>query len=241
MALKFTLAKAAYDKLSDDLKSEYTEKDGKYVLEIDGLPEPEDSGALSRAKAREKIRADEAEAEAERLQGELDNVRKNQGKGEKDVEKLTKNHAKEIAELTAAHDATVNGLKEFINTEVVGSKADAVANKISTSPKLMRDHVAKRITVDYSGDKPAIQYLGDDGKPDSKLDLDKLGENLVANKDFSAIIIATKAKGSGAAPGTIPGSVGSANPGDKPANLMEASTPDLVAHLKSVQAAKAQA
>jgi len=242
MALKHKITKAAFDKLSDELKGEYVEdadKKGGYTLDVEGLPEPENDGALKRAKDREKIRADEAEAEAERLDTELTALKGNQGKGEKDIARLTKAHEKTIADMTADHEAKVGKLTKFIDKEIKGGKAEALATKISTVPKLLAGEIGKRLSVNYDGDEPALEILGADGKPDSKLTLDKLGEEFVANKDFSSIMIGSKARGSGAAPNNIPGSGGSAIPGDKPLDLASAPTNDLLAHVRSVQANKA--
>ena len=46
MALKHKINKAAYDKLSDELKAEYMvgETDGEFVLDVTGLPEAPDVG-----------------------------------------------------------------------------------------------------------------------------------------------------------------------------------------------------
>ena len=56
MALKKKITKEAFEKLPDVLKSEYVANGDDYVLDVDG---EEDTGALKRAKDREKQRADE--------------------------------------------------------------------------------------------------------------------------------------------------------------------------------------
>lgn len=70
MALKRKISKEAFDKLSEDIKAEYKEQDGEYVLDIDG---DEDTGALKRAKDREAQLRRDAEKRAkeaeEKLQG----------------------------------------------------------------------------------------------------------------------------------------------------------------------------
>lgn len=238
MALKYKLTKAQHGKLSEDLQGEYVEKDGSFVLDIDGLPEPEGAPELKRAKDREKQRADDAEAEVAELTTKLEDVSKNQGKGEKDVARLTKAHTKEIADLTAEHDAKVTKLTKFIDTQVVGKNAEAIATKISTVPKLMAPELAKRMRVNYDGDEPALEYLGADGKPDAKLTTDTLAQEFVANKEFSAIIVGSKARGSGGSPDTIPGSRNSVTSGDKPLDLATAPNPDLLAHVREAVEAK---
>jgi ElaB/YqjD/DUF883 family membrane-anchored ribosome-binding protein len=235
MALKYKLAKKDYDKLSDDLKGEYLEENGSYVLDIDGLPAPEGGPELKRAKDREKQRADEAEAEVDRLSTDLENIKKNQGKGEKDIERLTKRHEKELNDVRAEADEKVGKLTKFIDKEVKAKHAEAIATKISTAPKLMAKEIVGRIAIDYDADEPSIVYLGADGKPDTKLDPEKLSAEYIANKEFSAIIIGSKARGSGTPPDNIPGSGGRATPGDdgKPVDLASAPNDALLAHVRS--------
>ena len=66
MSLKSVLT--SLDGLSDDLKKEYTEKDGKFYLDLEGLDEHHAVGALKRAKDHEKSlrqKAEEKQREAE--------------------------------------------------------------------------------------------------------------------------------------------------------------------------------
>ena len=66
--------------------------------------------------------------------------------------------------------------------------------------------------VDFDGDEPTARVIGADGKVDEKLTLDDLTKELVANKEYADIIIASKASG-GAAKTTQNGGGAANNPG----------------------------
>lgn len=238
MALKYKLTKAQHGKLSEDLQGEYVEKDGSFVLDIEGLPEPEGAPELKRAKDREKQRADDAEDEVKELTDKLDTALKTQGKGDKDVARLTKSHDKAMADLITENDNKVAKLTKFIDKEVKGSRADAIAAKISTAPKLLAPEIGKRMNINYEGDEPVLEYLGADGKADAKLTTETLTQEFVANKEYAAIIVGSKAKGSGGSLDNIPGSRNSVTPGDKPLDLAAAPTTDLLSHVRAAVEAK---
>lgn len=237
MAVKFKITKAAFDKLSDDMKKEYTQDDDEkgYTLDVSGLPDPEDTGALKRANERLKADLEEATTERDAIQVKLDEADKNKGKPERDVERLTTRYEKKLLDAKTEADAKISGLKDKISTSLKSAEAGRIAAKISTVPKLMQEHVMSRLTVEFDADDvPTLKVLKD-GKA-SDLTGDKLGEELVANKDFAGIIIGSKAKGGGAANTSVP-PAGSTH-SEAPTDLSKASRGDLVEHMKQVVAQK---
>ena len=66
--LKRKLTAKEFEKLSEALQAEYIEKDGVYVLDVDG---DEDTGALKRAKDRETQKRKDAESRLSDLEGKL--------------------------------------------------------------------------------------------------------------------------------------------------------------------------
>ena len=69
MALKSILE--SLDGLSEDIKKEYTEKDGKFYLDIEGLDLHPGVGGLKRAKDHEKNLRQKAEEKARELEDQL--------------------------------------------------------------------------------------------------------------------------------------------------------------------------
>jgi hypothetical protein len=230
MAIAFKINKAAFDALSDDQKSNYIagDKDGEYVLDVTGLPTPEDVGPVKRALESERAKNKTLKGEKDALQAQIDAA--------PDVEALKKTHETEIGKY-----------KSFTEKTLIDGTAMTIANAVSNSPKLLASQIKDRLVVDLSGDEPKVQIKGKDGNVDAAMTIEKLQSEVVANPDFKAIIVASKATGGGAPkPGIKPlgggaPKAGEQSEGDKPFNFATASGPELAAHMKVKKAAQAEA
>lgn len=225
MALKFKITKAAFDALSDEFKAEYIvgDSDGEYVLDVNGLPTPEDTGPLKRALENEKGKNKTLKAELDTAKATIADM--------PDVEALKTTHKAEVGKLTTFADETLRD-----------SVALALATKISTVPSLLAEKIAKRLQVDMTGDKPKTVVLGADGKPDPALTIEKLGEEFVAMPEFKSIIIASKASGGGAPvkPGIKPLGGGAPKDGEQAVDLSKLKGSDLATRITERKAAAAQ-
>lgn len=225
MKLKLKINKAAYDALAPHYQELYAGDGDDYTLGVDGL---EDTGALKRAKER---LAEEVK-ETKRQLAEAETAR------DKAASDLTTANA-----TIATHGEQTKKLTDFAHKTLKGSVALGLATKISTVPTVMAKEIAERLSVDLSGDEPKTVILGKDGKPDPALTLEKLGEEYVANKDFAAIIIGSKARGGGApqqSPAIKPRGGGApAGESDKPFDAAAAKPSDLAARIAERKAAEA--
>lgn len=239
MALKVKVSKADWEKLADPIKFEYEEKDGEYQLKLEGA---EDTSALRRARDREKQRADEAKTRAEQLADELadaksklDDASSSDARKRGDIDTLEKSWQKKLDDKTKELTDKLLAKDGFIQKTLVDNVASGIAHKISNAPGVMMPHIKSRLVVDMTGNEPVTKVLGADGKP-SDITIEKLSEEFVANKDFSAIIIGSKASGGGALRTGLnvrPGSTGQ-NP-DKPTTLATMDPADLAASIKAAK------
>lgn len=238
MALKRKLTKAEWEKLSEHLQGEYRAEGNGYILDVEG---DDDNSALKRAKDREKTRADEAEAKLAEIEAELDEARSGSGKKEKDIATLEKAHAKALKEVTDTSNAKIEKLTAFAKNKLIDGTATTIATKISTVPNLMAKAIKERLTVDFDGDEPTLKILGKDGKP-SEMTLEQLSEEFVANKEFSGIIVGSKASGSGAGKDGLNRKNGalSPNPNDKPTSLASMRPEQLAEVMKQKREAEQQ-
>ncbi len=227
--LKFKIDKKTYEALSDEMKAEYEagDKSGEFVLSVEGLPEADDPAPFIRARDAEKAKHALTKKELAELKAKLDEV--------PDVEALKADHEKEVGKYKAF---TEKSLKDGV--------AATLAAKISTAPALMKPHLLSRITVDMTGDEPKTVFLGPDGKPDPNYTAEKLSEEFVANADYKAIIIGSKASGGGAPKPAIKPQGGGApldgeqNSGEKP-DLSKMNPTDFAARIAARKEAEASA
>lgn len=230
MALKKKLTKAEYEKLSDALKSEYISDGDDYKLDLDG---DEDTGALKRAKDRETQLRRDAEKKAKELEEQLAAISDTDARKKGDIETLEKSWQKKEGETKAAYDARIAKLEGHIKTSLVDTVASQIAHKISSAPALILPHIKARLAADLEGDTPSTKVLDKDGKP-SAFTVEDLTKELLANKDFSAIMIGSKASGGGA-PKQGLGKLGSATTqnSEQPTSLASMSPRDLAATIKA--------
>lgn len=196
MALARKITKAEFEKLADNIKFEYAADGDAFVLQTTG---DEDVGPLRRANQRLKDQLEQAETKNEELSVKLDKIEKNPARKQGDIDALERQYAKERDEAVAKVSGERDNAYGFIKTTMLENTASQLAEKISTSPALIKPHIERRLQVEIEDGKPAVKILDKDGKP-SALTLEKLGDEFVANKDFSSIIRVTKASGGAGQP-----------------------------------------
>jgi uncharacterized protein YejL (UPF0352 family) len=235
MAMKKKITKAEFDKLADHFKSEYNEIDGNYILDVTG---EEDTGALKRAKDREKAARIAAENKLSEIEGELDTL-KNDPKA-RDVKSLEaswlEKHKKEID----LKDASIAKLSDFAKATLADSVALSLAKEISTSPELLLPHIKARIVADLNGDKPVTKILDKEGKV-SAFSLEDFKKEVLETPAYSAILIGSKAKGGSATtPAMTPASSASDKHQNTSVDLRTMPVGDMVSRIEARIAAKAQ-
>lgn len=232
MALKKKLSKEEFAKLPEHFKSEYVEDGEGYRLDVDG---DEDTGALKRAKDREAQLRKDAEKKAKELEDKLAEISGDDARKRGDIETLEKSWQSKLDKQREEYEGRVSKLTSHTQKQLVDNVALNIATKISTAPSLILPHIKARLQADFEGDEPKTRVLDKDGKP-SALTVDELANEFVANKDFSAIIVGSKASGGAGKSSQNGGGAPKFNDSDKPADLSKMNPAELAAHLKEAKA-----
>lgn len=187
------------DGVEESVKSLYEEKDGKYVLKVEGIPQPQNDDGL-RKKVDELLAEKKAEQqkrkEAEE-QAALEHARK---KG--DIDALEKSWGDKLA----ARETELLNEKQSLEAQVykltVGSKATELAAKLAVpgSDSVLLPHISNRLQVETVDGEIKIRVLDLQGKP-SALSIEDLEKEFRANEAFKPLIRASNASGSGASGG----------------------------------------
>lgn len=191
MALKRVITKEEFEKLPADIKTEYLADGDKYKLDISG---DEDTGALKRAKDREKQLRQEAEDKLKEAQEELDRINGDDARKKGDIATLEKSWQKKLDDQKADYDGRLTKRETALKKSLVDDTALKIATQISTSPALIMPHIKARLSADLDADVPTTKVLDANGQV-STATLEDLTKEFIANKDFSAIIIAGKGSG----------------------------------------------
>lgn len=244
MALKRKITAEAYEALKDDIKAEYKKEPNgtAYVLDTDDATELQNALQHTRAEiaaANEKIA--ETTRARDALQAKIDAGNHSELVKKGDVEALTKSYDQKLAAAQTEYSTSTKKLRDMIVNTSVDSAANKLAGEISASPTIMLPHIKTRLVCELDGDAPVLKVLGKDGKA-SALTLDDLKKEFLTDKEFSSIIIGSRASGS--APPSKPGSARVPNQPHTPnpaVKLNEVRNPkELVAEVKSRIAARAE-
>lgn len=205
MALKSILE--SLDGLSEDVKKEYTEKDGKFYLDIEGLDEHPGVGALKRAKDHEKSLRQKAEGKVTELENtlteketEIEGLRTG-AVPKDDVNALKTSYETKLSTKEAEFNEKYGKLNGLVEKHMLDGKALEMATAISTVPALLVPHIRGRLKLEEVNGELSISVLDQSGKP-SAASLDDLSKELLSNKNFAPILIGSKASGGGASGGS---------------------------------------
>lgn len=226
--MKYQVTKDEFESLSDAFKAEYDEKDGEYVLKVEG---GEDTGALKRAKDHEKTRRQKAESKTAELESKLadleaqlealDDPGKNKGddkiriKLEQKVKELEGNLSKREGELLSE-----------INRLTSKATATALAAKLSDSPSLIMPHIRSRLVTELVDGKAVVKVKDLDGEV-GIMTVDDLEKEILGNKEFSPILRGSGGSGSGAPAG------GGGGQARKPLDYSKATPKEIAADIKA--------
>ena len=201
MTLKLKLK--SLDGLDDTIKSLYEEKDGEYVLSVDGV---EDTGALKRAKDHEKEARKEAEMKVKELQDAMQKIEQQQkdaldknARENNDVEALEKSWKEKLTQREQELNERIESLSGNINTMLVDNEALKLASKLAVegSADVLLPHIKSRLGAEMRDGKYVTVVKDKDGKASAST-LDDFAKEIASNPAFAPVLAGSKASGGGA-------------------------------------------
>lgn len=201
MTLKFQLD--SLDGVDESVAALYVEKNGKFVLGIDGLPQQEDvSGLKSKVQELldEKKAADKARKDAEeQARLEREEALRKSGNVEELEKSWSEKYNRREAELTGTLESERKTLQGQIRDLTVGRTATEIATALAVpgSAKALLPHIERRLSVDQRDGKPTVVVLDAAGKL-SAATLDELKAEFTNDPAFGPLIAGSKASGGGA-------------------------------------------
>ena len=201
MSLKFQLD--TLEGVDESVQAMYVEKGGKYVLNIEGLPQPEDvSGLKSKVEEllSEKKAAEKARREAEEAaRTEREEAARKSGNVEELEKSWSEKYARREAELSGQLESTNSALQGQIRDLTVGRTATDIATTLAIpgSAKALLPHIERRLSVEQRDGKPTVVVLDASGKL-SAATLDELKAEFTNDPAFGPLIAGSKASGGGA-------------------------------------------
>ncbi len=186
MAIKYNIK--ALEEVEEGLRSQYKAVDANdpskgFILEVEGLPQPEDVGALKRSLENAKIERNAAIEKARKAGEDVEAVRKSL---DSQMEALRK----QISDAEAkSRDAMLDKTITEIATELGGESA-----------AIFVPHLRSRLVIESPDGTDLVRVLGPNGKA-SALSVEDLKNEFKSSKIFAPVIQAGRASGSGASEG----------------------------------------
>ncbi|WP_288075684.1 hypothetical protein [Pseudomonas sp.] len=201
MTLKFQLD--SLEGVEESIQALYVEKDGKFVLGIEGLPPQEDVSGL-KAKVDEllgeKKAAEKARKEAEeKARLEREEALRKSGNVEELEKSWSEKFTRREAELNGLLESERSTLNAQIRDLTVGRTATEIATALAVpgSAKALLPHIERRLSVEQRDGKPTVVVLDAAGKL-SAASLDELKAEFANDAAFAPLITGSKASGGGA-------------------------------------------
>ncbi|WNO48590.1 hypothetical protein [Achromobacter phage shaaii_LB5] len=191
MALKLKLTKDEFGKLPKEIQDEYIVDGEGYTLDVDGM---EDTGPLRRALDRAKQTAAERQAELDELRAKQEQLDHDTARKNKDIDTLEKQWKARQDEAVNAVSGKLAKAHEFIEKQLGHSVAESLAKELTDAHALMLPHVKSRIKVNTENGDFRTVVLDAEGK-ETNLTVADLAKEFRADKNFSAIMRASKASG----------------------------------------------
>lgn len=197
MTLKYQLD--SLEGLEPAVAAMYEEKDGKFVLKVEGIPQPEDTTGLRnkveellREKKDEKARREQAE-EAARIAAE-EAARKNG-----DTEALDRSWNEKYSKALGEKDQTLTALQAQVHALTVGATAARLAGELAVqgSSAVLQRLIEPRLSMDMRDGKPVVVVLDNEGRP-TALTPDELKNEIISDAALAPLVAGSKATGGGA-------------------------------------------
>lgn len=197
--LKFELD--SLEGLDEAHKSFYEEKDGKYTLKVDGLPQPNSEELEGLRRNRDELLAEKKAEQQKRKEAE-EKARKDAEENAKktgDIEALEKSWQEklskretELLEKNQQYEARIHNL-------TVVAEASKLASKLAIqgSESVLLPHIAPRLQAEFVNGEVKFRVLDKQGKP-SAMTIDDLEKEIRSDVAFKPMIRASSASGSGA-------------------------------------------
>lgn len=178
--------------LDESLRELYEEKDGKFVLKVDGAPASEDVSGL-KAKVEELLNEKKAAArKAADAEEAARQAREEKARKEGDWENVAKGYEEKLSKL----EADIRARDERAQRAEVDRTALELASKLAegANVKILSRFIADRLRFEEG----AVKVVDKDGKLTIST-IDQLGEEFSSSAEFKSLLKpGSKARGGGA-------------------------------------------
>lgn len=207
MALKYKLTKEQHEALDESQREFYVEKDGEFLLDLEGAPDPGESSKDMEERLRkleannQNLLSEKRKAEDARQKAQEEAARKSG-----DTEALEKSWQQKLEAREAELRGEIEQNQRVISGLTVGQTASQLAAEVfGQHADLMMPHIMPRLTYEASEGNVRVRVLGTDGKPTAG-SVEDLKKEFIESSKFAPFVVGSRASGPGGHGGSGGGS-----------------------------------
>lgn len=201
MTLKYQLD--SLEGLEPAVAAMYEEKDGKFVLKVEGIPQAEPGEDVTGLKNKVEELLAEKKAEAKRRQEAEEAAKRaaeEHARKTGDVEALQKSWEEKHTKALTEKEQTLAALQSQVHALTVGATAARLAGELAVqgSSAVLQRLIEPRLSMDMRDGKPVVVVLDNEGRP-TALTPDELKNEIISDAALAPLVAGSKATGGGAA------------------------------------------
>lgn len=185
----------------------YVEKDGKFYLQVEGMPQQEDTSGL-KAKVEQLLAEKKTEAEKRKQAEEEARIAAEEAARKSgDTEALDRSWNEKHTKALTEKDATLTALQAQIHSLTVGAAAARIAGELAVqgSAGVLQRLIEHRLSMEMRDGVPTVVVRDNEGKPTAAT-LAEFRTEITNDAALAPLVAASKATGGGA-PGSNGGAV----------------------------------
>lgn len=190
MALKRTLEKAEHASLDAALKAEYIEREGKFVLNVDG-----EMAALESERQRAKQLEAKLAGYGDQTPEQVKALNEAKAKAEREKDFAAGNFEKILAEERAKHgkdlelkDADTKRLRETLKSALIDAEAVRALAEHGGSPDLLLPIIQGRSKLETVGEREVAVVIGEKGGPLLKVGAQKADDYMPISEYVATVL-----------------------------------------------------
>lgn len=199
--LKFQLD--SLEGLEPAVAAMYVEKDGKFVLAVDGIPQQEPGEDVTGLKSKVEELLAEKKAEAKKRQEAEEAAKRaaeEHARKTGDVEALQKSWEEKHTKALTEKEQTLTALQSQVHALTVGATAARLAGELAVqgSSAVLQRLIEPRLSMEMRDGKPVVVVLDNEGRP-TALTPEEFKNEIISDASLAPLVAGSKATGGGAA------------------------------------------
>lgn len=180
----------------------YAEKDGKFYLQVEGIPQSQSGEDVTGLKAKVEELLAEKKAEAKKRQEAEEAAKRaaeEHARKTGDVDALQKSWEEKYTKALTDKDQTVLSLQAQIQKLTVGATAASLAGELAVqgSSGVLERLIAPRLSMEIRDGKPTVVVLDSEGRP-SAMTVAEYKAEITNDPALAPLIAGSRATGGGA-------------------------------------------